>query len=429
MSWGVDIVERMFDRLMMFDNPAEGLEAMEPGPVLAAFLSSIDVNGLSGQDQIRYVQATQRMASHYQARMYDGMAAVTDTMEKTGDDPEFGAEAAEAEIRMALRLTRRAATSEMALADTLKRRLPAMWDRLAAGDIDVRRAWVIAKATDHLPTEAARQVVNNILDRAPQLTTGQLGALIRKTCLETNPDEAAERYEHATEQRRLVMEPSVDGTAHLLAMDLTPDKATAAADRINDLAKKLRTGEEPRSMDQLRADVFIDLLLGTGQSHKGRGKKAVVDIRVDLTTLAGLNNSPGELGGYGPVIADIARQVAEDQTDQSWRYTITDPETGLPVDGGILKRRPNQRQRRITQTLYPTCITPTCRHKATDSDIDHRKAYADGGATSVDNSGPLCRHDHRLKHTHGWTYQPIPGGDHLWTTKLGLKYTTSGKPP
>lgn len=330
---------------------------------------------------------------------------------------------------MALRLTRRAASSEMALADTLKRRLPAMWKRLASGHIDIRRAWVIAKATDHLPTEDARQVVDNILDRASQLTTGQLGALIRKTCLETNPDEAAERFEHATDQRRLVMEPTVDGSAHLLAMDLAPDKATAAADRINTLAKHLSTGEEPRSMDQLRADGFIDLLLGTGHSHQRRGKKAVVDIRVDLTTLAGLNNSPGDLGGYGPVIADIARQVAEDQTDQSWRYTITDPVTGLPVDGGILRRRPNRRQRRITETLYPTCVTPTCRHKATDSDIDHRKAYAEGGPTSVTNSGPLCRHDHILKHALGWTYKPIAGGDHLWTTKLGLKYTTSGKPP
>jgi len=411
----------------MFDNLAEGLETMEPGPVLAAFLSSIDVNSLSGQDQIRYVQATRRMASHYQAQMYDGMAAVTTTMETMDGDVELGVEAAEAEIRLALRLTRRAASSEMALADTLKRRLPAMWARLAAGDIDIRRAYVIAKTTDHLPTDQARQVVDNILDRAPQLTTGQLGALIRKTCLETNPDEAQERYEHATDHRRLVLEPSVDGTAHLIGMDLPPDRATAAADRINTLAKKLRTSEESRTMDQLRADVFIDLLLGT--SGKGRVKKAVVDIRVDLTTLAGLNNQPGELGGYGPVIADIARQVAEDQTDQSWRYTITDPETGLPVDGGILRRRPNPRQRRITETLYPVCITPTCRHKATDSDIDHRKAHADGGPTSVTNSGPLCRHDHRLKHALGWTYKPIAGGDHLWTTKLGLTYTTSGKPP
>jgi hypothetical protein len=32
-----------------------------------------------------------------------------------------------------------------------------------------------------------------------------------------------------------------------------------------------------------------------------------VDITVDLRTLLGLTEEPGELGGWGPVIADIAR--------------------------------------------------------------------------------------------------------------------------
>jgi hypothetical protein len=34
-----------------------------------------------------------------------------------------------------------------------------------------------------------------------------------------------------------------------------------------------------------------------------------------------------------------------------------------------------------------------------------------------------------LRHKFGWTYKPIPGGDYLWTSRLGLKYTTSGRPP
>ena len=79
--------------------------------------------------------------------------------------------------------------------------------------------------------------------------------------------------------------------------------------RITDLAQSLKTGSETRTLDQIRADVFLDLLDGT--SHHLRGRKGTVDIHVDLETLARLNDHPGELAGYGPVIADIARQVAE----------------------------------------------------------------------------------------------------------------------
>ena len=66
------------------------------------------------------------------------------------------------------------------------------------------------------------------------------------------------------------------------------------------------------SIDQLRADVFLDLL--QGRSVGSGADRGTVDITVDLGVLAGLSEAPGELNGYGPVIADIARQVAREQT-------------------------------------------------------------------------------------------------------------------
>ncbi|MEE8375472.1 MAG: HNH endonuclease signature motif containing protein [Acidimicrobiia bacterium] len=35
---------------------------------------------------------------------------------------------------------------------------------------------------------------------------------------------------------------------------------------------------------------------------------------------------------------------------------------------------------------------------ATDCDLDHRNAWADGGPTTEDNLAPLCRHDHIVRH-------------------------------
>jgi hypothetical protein len=155
----------------------------------------------------------------------------------------------------------------------------------------------------------------------------------------------------------------------------------------------------------------------------------VVDITVDLHTLSGLAEYPGELSGYGPVIADIARPVAERQHDAEWRFTVTHPGTGQTIGNGTTRRRPTSGQRRHVEARNRTCIFPGCRMPATDSDLDHRIPWAEGGHTSVDQLVPLCRHDHTIRHRSGWKHQPLPDGDHQWTSRLGHTYTTSGQPP
>jgi hypothetical protein len=183
-------------------------------------------------------------------------------------------------------------------------------------------------------------------------------------------------------------------------------------------------------MDQLRADVLLDLLSGT--SHHGKAAGGVVDIRVDLETLSRLADHPGELAGYGPVIADIARQAAAAQPDAEWRYTVTDPNTGEPVAIGTTPRRPTASQRRLIEAHYETRVFPGCRTPAADCDLDHRVAWSAGGATTAFNLGPVCRPDHIVvRHRVGWTNRRLPNGDHQWTSPHGPTYTTKNdkKPP
>jgi hypothetical protein len=178
-------------------------------------------------------------------------------------------------------------------------------------------------------------------------------------------------------------------------------------------------------MDQVRADVFVDLL--NGRQLKATRGKGMVDIQVELTTLAGLDENPGELRGYGPVIADIARQVAENQSKAEHRVTVT--EDGEPVWTGTTRRRPTTQQKRHVEVRNPNCAFPGCRMPAADSDLDHTHAYSGGGPTEVENLAPLCRHDHQLKHTPGWKLNPTTPGIYQWTTPLGHTYTTGPDPP
>ena len=270
-----------------------------------------------------------------------------------------------------------------------------------------------------------------MIDEAGGLTTGQLATRIRRVWIAADPVEAGDRYQRAVADRRMICEPTGSGTAHLLALDLPPHRVAAAAGRINRLARRLRAGGgERRTMDQLRADVFLDLLAGTSRAgHSRASGEGVVDIRVDLDTLARLSESPGDLAGCGPVVADIARQVAAEDTGAEWRFTITHPDTGRVVHNGTTRRRPTSRQRRHVEARNPTCVFPGCRMPAAGCDLDHQVPYSEGGPTAVANFAPLCRHDHRVRHAADWTYRVLPNDDHRWTSRLGHTYTTSGTPP
>lgn len=264
-------------------------------------------------------------------------------------------------------------------------------------------------------------MVDRVLEAASGLTTGQLRARIDRLAIEVDPDTAKKRYELGVEERKVTLEANPDGTAGLYALQLPVERATACMRRVNQLAKSLRSESETRSMDQLRADVFLDLLTGKTTGSVGSG---TVEVRVELETLLELSETPGEIPGWGPVIADVARQVAE--TTSRHQYTVT--EDGHPIWAGTSRRRPDTHQTRNVAARNPTCVFPGCRMPATDCDLDHTTAWAEGGATTETNLAPLCRHDHGLKHGH-WQLQTTSPGHYTWTSPLGHTYHTGPDPP
>lgn len=436
MSEGSGTIEHMFDTLERTqDGIGTDLDAMSPGFLLAAALSSVDVHSLSGHDRVAVLEAHQRMVSYYSAKMYEDMIAIADAIpDDEGWTLESRLEGAAAEVRVALNLTRRAADTEFTFALDLETRLPVVADLLARGLIDVRRAKAIDHATTHLTAAVAQGVVDQIAADAPDLTTGQLTARIRKLSLEVDPESAVDRFTSASADRRVVAEPTIDGTSHLYAFDLPPDRVAAATARINALARTLKVKGEERTIDQLRADVFIDLLLGArpksvdGASGTGT-KRGTVDIRVDLDTLVGLNAHAGDLGGYGPVVGEIVSSIVEEHHDARWSATVVDPDTGDILSTHVLKRRPTASTERAVRAESPTCIFPGCRMPSTQCDIDHTIRWADGGETTVPNLKPLCRHDHVIKDKHNWSYRRSGDGSYRWVTALGRTATRPSNPP
>lgn len=401
------------------------LAALSPGIFLAAALESVDRSDLGGHDLVHLIQGRMRLISHLQAELYRDMTELGYCPPSGPEDPPrrmevFDEHTAE-EIRCALVWTRRAAEGTVSYAWQITEQLANVGEALSQGLIDLPRARAIVDGVGGLDREEADAVVDRILEDAPRLTTGQIRAKMRRLAADADPDAAKKRYEAGVDERRVFAQARPEGTAELIGENLPADRVAAIMARINDLARKVRPQDSSRSMDQLRTDLFLELLEGRHPEENSR-REPLVDIQVRLDTLIGLNDRAAEIPGWGPVIADIARQALERQPNGQWRVTVTDPDSEAVLWDGTTRRRPTAAQRRHIEARQKECSHPRCRMPAHRCDIDHVEPHSEGGPTHTDNSEPACRHDHMLKTLGIWRVERPERGVFIWISPHGHRY-------
>jgi hypothetical protein len=113
--------------------------------------------------------------------------------------------------------------------------------------------------------------------------------------------------------------------------------------------------------------------------------------------------------GPGPDLIITLESLATDPCDHRHQASGHDP-------GVTLKH--------LIQVRHATCTSPVCRRPAAQCDVEHNTPYEAGGRTCRCNTGPKCRHDHRLKQHPKWTVGQLPDGTFRWTTPSGRTYTT-----
>jgi hypothetical protein len=254
----------------------EGLAEMPPGLELAAVLDTIELARLSGSDCVEVLRARHRQANHEQAQFMAAMVEVAlcaigpdDQLPRVAEPDEFAAD----EIRAALAWTRRAADGQLGLAWDVTHRLPHVFAALDRGAIDVPKARVLSEWTSGLTDSQARQVCDQLLPEAPELTTGQLCERVKKLAIALDPEWARRRYEAAVRERRVVGYRNEDGTGNICGYQLPADKAAVACAHIATLAKKIKAAGDRRPTDHIRADLFIGMLDG---SYAGWTETAIV---------------------------------------------------------------------------------------------------------------------------------------------------------
>ncbi|MEO6085814.1 MAG: DUF222 domain-containing protein, partial [Umezawaea sp.] len=187
------------------------------------------------------------------------------------------------------------AADQVALAEGVVERLPASLEALERGEIDLYKVRTVHELTMDLPPELARQVEERVLEKAAEQTGAQMRQRARRIVLRVDPTGARERAAAAKTRRCAGMHSEEDGMATVYAV-VPAEKAVAIALRVDKIARRTKTPEDPRTMDQRRADVVCDLLLG-----KPSNVQVQLQVTVPVSTVMRLDDQPGELAGYGPI--------------------------------------------------------------------------------------------------------------------------------
>ena len=296
-----------------------------PDADLAATVGLLDATELAGASDVDVVAAIAGWQQVIDAASAAQAAAISELTKRRPVSRDGVAD----EVALALTCTRYRATHLIGRAHGLDA-FAVLRDALAGGTLDAAKVDLLLDEVACLPDDDADAVLRDVLAGADGLTTTHLRRLVRRQVLATRPEVARTRAAKARRERCVTLQHGPDAMAWVHAY-LPAADAVAMFGVVDALAWAQRAADEERTIDQRRADALSGLfggILATGALPDGtalpapQGHRVGVQVAVGATTLLGLDDLPGELVGYGPIPAAMARDLARDGT---WRRVLTDP--------------------------------------------------------------------------------------------------------
>jgi len=354
---------------------------------------------------------------------------------------EFAVRAAVSDLAVQLSLSENTVLNYDRQAVVMRSRTPKTWAAFRHGEITPQNAKVVTALAESLPDdrEMWAQFDEKVADLAIRLTPARFrtrARVIREKLLGATLEERA-NAEAAF--RKVIAEAHPDGMGSVYYYG-PADTVTLMMARIEEEARALsRVPCEDRTMDQLRADVFADIMLtidddggvaqGDGSNNVGARKRSAVGVKVGLLipvmSLLGHSDEPATLEGYGPIDIATAKKLAA--SAPSFYRILTHPITGTILDIDKTTLRIPADMRRWLEIRDQTCIFPGCGKRARHCEIDHTKDRQYGGITKVTNLGHMCEKHHREKHHTLWEPEHLPDGRIRWTSPTG--HVVDGDPP
>lgn len=362
-----------------------------------------------------------------------------------------------AEVANTVHHTEAAVSRRLTEAQALVARAPRTLAAAVSGHVGWRNAGKVADAVAELDTATADRLDAGVVGAARCENPARFTRTVRRIRERVHATPPEVRHQEAATKRYVSVSPSVDGMAYLTLF--APATAVhAIEDRLVTVARATRAGGDPRTQAQLRADVACALLLDDGTldleaaattctdaaaeselepppegatepsafslARIARSVRPKIYVTVPVLTLLGRADEPGLLDGTVPIDAETAREMAGLST--SFTRLLTAPTSGRIIAVDATTYRPPADLAHYVKVRDTTCRFPGCNRKATQSDVDHTVARADGGPTRAANLATTCRAHHVLKHQARFTVTQSDDGNGTltWTTPTGRTHTT-----
>ena len=331
-------------------------------------------------------------------------------------------DAAVHELSLALRLPVPAVERQVARARRLRSVLPSVWQAWHDGRVPTAQVVEIDRAARRLTRPSSLAGLDDVvIDALAGRTPSQAGRWLDRWVEQTEADASRARHELARADRAVTVRPLGDGMARLTASV----SAVEAAAIVQSLIKAAHAlpADDPRTIDQARADLLVDTLLG--RSEGGLGFRAVIGVTVPLSSLMGFSDTPGELSDRSATIpAHIIREALVDE--QSLLYRLVTDDVGDLMTITWLGRFAPTRLAQVLAFRDGTSVFPTSTVPAACCDTDHSDPWP--ADTCAANTGPLNRRAHNLKTENLIRMrQPTPGVFE-WITRTGHTYTRHPDP-
>jgi hypothetical protein len=284
--------------------------------------------------------------------------------------------------------------------------LPATWRAWRDGRITEWTATLIARETACLSREdrlAVDASVAGDADRLERTGLPQLVGEIQAEACRRDPASGVARRRRAEADRHVTLRPAPDTMTWLTAL-LPGKQGVAAFAALTRAADSARAAADSRSKGQVMTDLD---LFGTG-------------------------DEPAHLEGYGPIPAELAREVvagACTKREQTWlRRLYCHPRTGELVSADANARRFRGSMARFIRLRDRVCRTPWC--NAPVRHLDHPVPRGAEGPTSTTNAQGLCEASNYAKQAPGWRARPSPDPDgHEIETTLPTGHRYRSRPP
>ncbi len=362
-----------------------------------------------------------RVTGWVTARTDAAVVALAGRSKRSLDD--FGRE----EVAMAMRLAPVTAAGRLHSARERCGPLARVGAALAGGSLLATQADDLVRELRDLDGVGVDEVCDRVLPVAGEMTRGELVTATRTAVLAVDPDAAAQRHEDAKQGRGMCVVNQPDAMTDL-AFRVTADEAGEVRAAVDEYAR--RHVGSGRTVEQLRADALVawarDQLAAAPTTVTAHGRP-LTEIHVTMTAGAflGITDQPAILKGYGPIHAQLARDLIT--ADARVRRLLTDPFTGSLIAMDPTIYRASQFCSDTVITRDGTCRMRGCNRSAELCDLDHTVKFREGGDTCPCNLAPLCRRHHRMKDAGGWQLLRRDGRL-TWITRTGHEYHVVAHP-